>query len=89
MTILSGGKVHPNGNGAQVYLPADLVTGFGMPFGQRDEYLALTVPHVGVLLFPRDQPPDFPVSVDHPQRIDPQLDLTETTIPCSPPPSDD
>jgi hypothetical protein len=83
MTILSDGHVHPNGNGAQVYLPADLLGGFGMPFQQRDRFVALTIPHVGLLLFPRRDPPDFPVTVDHPQRIDPELDLTDYPLTCT------
>jgi len=53
----------PNGNGINLYLPPEFVGHLGCPLEPGGETTAVTVPNVGVVLFP-DDGPDLPSEID-------------------------
>ncbi|APX98700.1 hypothetical protein [Natronorubrum daqingense] len=53
----------PNGNGVNLYLPPEFVTHLGFPLEPGGDTTAVTVPDVGVILFPGTDP-DLPSEID-------------------------
>lgn len=68
--------VTPNGNGVNLYLPPEFVSHLGFPLEPGDETTAVTIPDVGVVLFPGTDP-DLPSEID----VRPPTEYRVTTDP--------
>lgn len=75
MSVLASLELREHGHGGQLYLKKDFATQFGFPLETGREVLVQLLPHQAVVLLPLDDPLEYPLTVPHPQRIDPKTDL--------------
>lgn len=75
MTILESFQLREHGQGGQLYLKKDFATQYGFPLVPGGDVLVQMLPHRAVVLLPIDEPLEYPLTVPHPQLIDPRTDL--------------
>ena len=64
--------LHPNGNGAQLYLPTEIVRDSAFPLERGADCYVQTIPQEAVILAPADIEFAFPLQFRDPNRIDQQ-----------------
>lgn len=63
-----------NGKTPQVYFPLEFTKRNELVFPPIDDHLrAMVIPHTGILLFSGRQPPEFPLQIRHPRRIEREI----------------
>jgi hypothetical protein len=73
MTLRDTIPLQENAPGCQLYLPEKIATdpAFGLTPGTEIE--AVVIPHRGVVLLPTAPELDWPLTIEHPSRIDDRL----------------
>lgn len=78
--ILERRPLASHGHGGQLYLRKEFANQFGFPLAPGADVAVQLVPHRAVVLLPLVEDLEYPLTVPHPQRIDPKTDLHDFPI---------